>query len=301
MPTILVVDDSVVDCRLAGGFLEKNPDMTVVYASNGKEALKQLELHIPDLVVTDLQMPEMNGLELVEHVKKEYPLTPVILMTSQGSEGIAVQALQLGAASYVPKSNLGQDLPETVERVLAAAGKQRSQKQLMNRMMNSECDFVLENDLPIIFSLVNYLRQQVRCMRYCSETDHLRVSIALEEALMNAYFHGNLELGSELREKDYKAYYELARQRAQEPPYRDRRIHVRARLSQTEAIFVIRDEGPGFDPGELPDPRDPNNLDRICGRGVLLMRTFMEEVTFNETGNEVTMVKRRASRSADET
>ena len=59
-------------------------------------------------------------------------------------------------------------------------------------------------------------------------------------------------------------------------------------------MYVIRDEGPGFDPSTLPDPRDPSNLERTAGRGLLLIRTFMDEVTFNKAGNQITMVKRAA-------
>jgi anti-sigma regulatory factor (Ser/Thr protein kinase) len=58
--------------------------------------------------------------------------------------------------------------------------------------------------------------------------------------------------------------------------------------------YVIRDEGPGFDPTKLPDPTDPVNLERPCGRGLLLMRTFMDAVKYNKTGNQVTMSKRVA-------
>jgi len=58
--------------------------------------------------------------------------------------------------------------------------------------------------------------------------------------------------------------------------------------------FIVRDEGPGFDPSALPDPTDPENLLKPCGRGVMLIRTFMDQVNFSAKGNEITMVKRRA-------
>jgi anti-sigma regulatory factor (Ser/Thr protein kinase) len=58
-------------------------------------------------------------------------------------------------------------------------------------------------------------------------------------------------------------------------------------------VFCIRDEGPGFDWSTLPDPRDPENLGRVGGRGLLLVRTFMDEVHFNEKGNQIILVKRR--------
>lgn len=297
MTTILVVDDLAMDRRLAGGLLAKNPDWQVLYASDGLEALNQLELHLPDLVLTDMQMPGMNGLELVAAVKKEYPLIPVILMTAQGSEEIAVAALQQGAASYVPKRKLADDLVETIEMVLAAKNEYRANTRLLHSMACAEHSFVLENDLSLVFSLVGFLREEVSRMGVCDENELLRLSIALEEALLNAYYHGNLEVSSELREVDHKAYFELSKQRCQEHPYRDRRIHIDSKVSRAQAVYVIRDEGPGFDVSKIPDPTDPANLERPCGRGLLLMRTFLTAVTFNDTGNQVTLVKDR-TRSA---
>jgi len=299
MSTLLVVDDSAMDRRLVGGILEKNPEWNVIYASNGKEALGEVERHIPDLVLTDMQMPEMNGLELVTAIKDEYPLIPVVLMTAQGSEEIAVQALKRGAASYVPKRRLAQELRETVERVLGAADVDRSGSRLMHRVVRQETAFVLETDSSLVPSIVNYIQQSMMRMRFCDDTECLRVGVALEEALLNSYYHGNLEISSELRETDHNAYYQLSKKRAQEPPFCNRKIYVETYLSAAECRIVIRDEGPGFDPSLLPDATDPANLERPCGRGLLLMRTFMDEVHFNGNGNEVVLVKRRR-RAADE-
>lgn len=291
MPTILVVDDLLTDRLLVGGLLEKNSDWSVIYAADGREALLQVELNLPDLVLTDLQMPEMNGLELTQAVKREFPLIPIILMTAQGSEKIAVQALEKGASSYVPKRILAEDLASTVDQVLSAARAERDTTRVFNRMKKVE--FSLENDVSLLVSLGRYMQEAVRTRGLCNEADRLRVGLALEEALLNAYYHGNLEVDSQLREGDGKAYYDLAKQRALEAPYWDRRIHVTAEFDDDHARFTIRDEGPGFDVNKLPDPTDPANLDRAWGRGVLLMRTFMDKVFYNETGNQVTLIKQR--------
>ena len=69
MSHLLVVDDSGVDLRIAGSLLEKNPEWTVAYASSGNEAVEQMESRLPDLIVTDLLMPNMDGLQLVELVR----------------------------------------------------------------------------------------------------------------------------------------------------------------------------------------------------------------------------------------
>jgi CheY-like chemotaxis protein/anti-sigma regulatory factor (Ser/Thr protein kinase) len=302
MATVLVVDDSPVDRHLAGNLLGKRPGLTAVekrtglnvtFATDGQEALTAIQQAMPDLVLTDLQMPRMNGLQLVEEIRSRYPGLPVILMTAQGSEDIAVQALQKGAASYVPKRNLAHDLLETVEEVLEVAGAKRSQQRLLDECWSlTESHFVLGNDLSLIAPLIGHLQDNLTRMRVCDENGLIRVAVALREALTNAMIHGNLELSSDDKARDEKNYYKQIEERREQEPYDDRKVYVTARESRNEAVYTVRDEGKGFDPKSLPDPTDPANLDKISGRGLLLIRTFMDEVSHNRQGTEITMVRR---------
>jgi CheY-like chemotaxis protein len=286
-----------MDRRLAGGLLEKNFNCALLYAGDGKEALQKMAEQLPDLVLADLQMPEMNGLELVEKVKSDYPVVPVILMTAQGSEDIAAQALRQGAASYVPKRKLAEELAPTVQRILSGSLEDRAHSQLMHYLESTESVFVLANDLVLIKALVAHLQQTLRCLPLGDETERLRVGVALEEALTNACYHGNLEIRSVDTNAERHAYERLAHERRLEAPYRDRRIRVTARISREQAVFVIHDEGPGFDVSKLP----AGTLDAELGscRGVMLMRTIMDEVRYNAAGNEVTLIKRRAPHTVE--
>jgi CheY-like chemotaxis protein/anti-sigma regulatory factor (Ser/Thr protein kinase) len=286
------VDDSVVDRRLAGGLLKAASDLEVEFANNGREALVSIERLAPDLVLTDLVMPELDGLQLVEAVKRSHPLVPVILMTSKGSEETAVEALRRGAASYTPKKNLARDLLETVRNVLAISRQQRSQKRLLSCMTASRSAFELENDSSLIPPLVGYVQDDAVRLGLCDDSERLRVGVALDEALANALYHGNLELSAALRDSDHGNYVQLVESRTQQSPYRERRIHVEVEMSPHEGRFVIRDEGPGFNPADVPDPTATSALDKVGGRGLLLMRTFMDEVIFSDGGNEVTLIKR---------
>ena len=295
MPTVLIVDDSPVDRRLAGRLLENETDLQVQYAQHGAEALEKMGQSIPDVVLTDMVMPNMDGLELVAQVRKRFPMVPAILMTSVGNEESAVKALHKGAASYVPKHVLARELVETIRNVLEVARMKRGYSRLMDFMTHNELEFELENDRKLIPPLVGYLQEGVARLGICSEADQMRIGIALDEALVNALYHGNLELSSQLREQDGEAYQALMERRTKEAPYRDRRIYVHAQLSTEAANFVIRDQGPGFDPTILPDPTDPVNLEKVSGRGILLMRTFMDDVVYNDMGNCVQLVKRRAT------
>jgi CheY-like chemotaxis protein len=293
MATVLIVDDSAVDRRRAEKLLAKDSNLVVTTASNGREAFDLLKQQEPDLIITDMQMPEMDGLQLVEMVRCKYPAIPVILMTAHGSEELAVQALQKGAASYVPKRNLAKDLPDTIESVLGVSKTNRGQQRLLECLVGTESHFILDNDATLIPSLIGHLENNLTRMRLCDENGLIRVAVALREALVNAIHHGNLEIGSHLREKDEKSYYRLIEERREQEPYADRRVHIFAKETNQEALYVIRDEGPGFDPRTLPDPTDPSNLEKVSGRGLLLIRTFMDEVNHNKIGNEITMIKRR--------
>jgi anti-sigma regulatory factor (Ser/Thr protein kinase) len=254
--------------------------------------LTQIEADLPDIVLTDLQMPEMNGLELVTAIKDRFPSVPVILMTAQGSEEIASQALRQGAASYVPKRRLAEDLVPTVERVLARSREEHKHSLLMHHLISTNTRFEFSNDPDLLKGIVDHLLDVIRCIPLGDETERLRVGIALEEALSNAYYHGNLEVTGIGSRRDRKRYEELARIRSTEQPYCLRKIHVHAIVSPWEAKFVIRDEGPGFHTSQWNQGEGVSNHEPGFGRGIVLMRSVMDEVIYNEIGNEVTLIKR---------
>ena len=293
MAKILVVDDSVMDRTLAGKLLEKHPGWTITAAENGRHALATLASETFDLVLTDLQMPEMNGLELVSAIRAQHTYVPVILMTAHGSEEIAMQALQRGAASYVPKQNLALDLVETTESVLTVATAERNQQRLLECLMRTESQFLMDNDPSLIPPLIGHVRENLLRMNLCDETGLIRVTMALSEALTMAIVQGNLEIDPQTREQDEKAYQAKINERRRQKPYRDRRIHVTAKELLHEARYAVRHEGPGFDLSAFPEPDGPAMFDTVSTRGLLLIRTFMDDVSHNETGNEMTLVKRR--------
>jgi CheY-like chemotaxis protein len=292
MTRVLVVDDCAVDRTLAGEILKRDTGFTVEFARDGEEGLAKIAQSPPDLVLTDLQMPGVDGLQLVSTVRERYPRVPVILMTSQGSEEIAFRALQVGAASYVPKSLLPENLRVTVSKVMQAAIDESHYFKTMSCLTRSDRIFTMPNDASFFTPLVVHLQEECMALGLCDVSQRIRMGVGLGEAFANAMFHGNLELSSSLRENDCDAYHHLAEERRRQSPYQERRVEVQVRLAPERAEFVVRDQGPGFDPTSLPDPTDPANLDKITGRGILLMRSFMDEVFFNDKGNEVTMIKR---------
>lgn len=100
------------------------------------------------------------------------------------------------------------------------------------------------------------------------ERDVFSIRLALEEAIVNAMKHGN--------QMD-----------------RAKKVRVAYHVSVERFDVLVADEGPGFDPADLPDPTAVENLERPCGRGVMLMRHYMTAVAYNDRGNSVSMSKLR--------
>ena len=293
MATVLIADDSPLDRSLAARLLE-GIGWTVLSAEDGRQALEQVAANAPDIVVTDLQMPNIDGLRLVTELAVTHPALPVILMTAFGSEEIAVRALQQGAASYVPKERLARDLAPTAESVLAVAQGKREAAAILESMRHVESEYVLPNAVDGLDTLIAHIKEQLTSLGLLGQADVLRVGTALYEALVNAIEHGNLELRSEARDQPSGSYRLLMEERAAMPRYQKRQVYLTTKLSHSEAIFIVRDQGPGFDPSILPDPTDPDNVGKVNGRGLFLIQTFMDEIQFNDAGNELTMVKRRS-------
>jgi CheY-like chemotaxis protein len=300
---LLIVDDNPGDIRLAREQLrEAGLEAGVREARDGLEAIEHLRGggDLPDLILTDLQMPRLDGLQLVEAVRREFPAVPIVLMTAFGSEAIAFRSLQAGAASYVPKTMLREALPGTLRQLLDLARARRQDERLQRRLVASESAYLLDNEIDLVAPLAGLLAATCRRLMTIDETEQFRLTIALHEALSNGIVHGNLEVSSSLRRDagSEEAFHRLIARRRAQPAFRDRRIHLLARVTPDAASFVVRDEGRGFNPTLLPDPRDPSNLETIGGRGLLLIRTFMDEVRHNDAGNEITMIKRGARQGA---
>lgn len=274
--------------------------LTVKTACDGEEAMQCIQVDPPLLVVTDLQMPNMNGLELVAAVKSQAASLPVILTTSQGSESIAAQALQEGASSYVPKRDLSSALVPVVRQVLAVNQATQSVREVAQFAIESSISLSLENDELLVPKVISRLELPMVELNLFDEGERMQIAMALDEALLNAMAHGNLEVSSDLRQiDDGKPYIDLIEKRKKLAPYNERRVTVQMNATLESATIVIRDEGPGFDLSSLRDPTDPENLEKAGGRGLLLINAFMDEVRHNERGNEITMIKKKADESGE--
>jgi serine/threonine-protein kinase RsbW len=133
--------------------------------------------------------------------------------------------------------------------------------------METELVLELPNDLRQIEHAVEYVMQRCAACQPHGRKLRLNFRVSLTEALSNAMLYGNRK----------------------DP---EKRVRVEVIVGDLELIARVTDEGHGFDPKRIPDPTATDNLEKAGGRGLFLMRKLMDEVHYNERGNQVTLVLR---------
>ncbi|HEY0465622.1 MAG TPA: response regulator, partial [Polyangiaceae bacterium] len=131
--TILVVDDEPAACSALASIL-KGAGHSVWLASDGQRALEQVELTVPDLILSDLCMPNMSGLDLLRELKRRAIAVPVVLMTASGAVDSAVGAMREGAQDYLTKPLNIDELSIVVERTLEGVRLKREAAALKSQI-----------------------------------------------------------------------------------------------------------------------------------------------------------------------
>ncbi len=117
---VLLAEDQTMLRGALAALLDLEPDITVIaQAANGLEALRLARLHKPDVVITDIEMPERTGLELADDLKNDLPSPHVIILTTFARPGYLRRALEAGARGYLLKDRPASELAEAVRRVHA--------------------------------------------------------------------------------------------------------------------------------------------------------------------------------------
>jgi Histidine kinase-like ATPase domain len=168
-------------------------------------------------------------------------------------------------------------------------------KRLIDSTTLCQFEYSIDNDVTLIAPLLELAQRMCAGMKICDEAGCMQIGIALEHAILNAIYHGNLEIGT-----DDHSDPQLIAQRLKAAPYAQRKIFVELRITREEARFVVGDQGPGFNAKEMTSKARQMALTGETGRGLFLMWAFMDSLTFDEKGNTTVMVKRRSPAALSE-
>lgn len=126
-----------------------------------------------------------------------------------------------------------------------------------------------------------------------NEQDYYALKTALTEMLVNAIEHGNLGITFEEKKMalESNSFRNLLVEKLAKAEQYGREVVVTFSRNESSVTYVIRDQGLGFDPSKLPDLDDPESMWLENGRGIQISKALVDEVRYNQTGNEVTLVK----------
>jgi CheY-like chemotaxis protein len=295
MAIILLAEDSLTHTALIRSLLEQDGHR-VDCVVDGQLAWEAIKASRPDLVVTDLRMPELNGCELVEKIVESDPDLPCIVVTARGSEGLAVDALAVGAVNFVPKNSLQKLLNHVVRQTLAMAEVNAIFRDFSGQLDSPELSIELPNDVAAIEPTVLYVMQTLAAATCLSTVQIIRVGGALSSALFNAMCYGNLEIKDEdtvvsrMFAGDQCNIDEL-RERALQEPYCDRKVLLRVSVSTVDTRFFISHDGPGRLTRLTPAPGTSESFEIEQCRGFVLMTSFMDDIIFQSGNSSVVLVK----------
>jgi CheY-like chemotaxis protein/anti-sigma regulatory factor (Ser/Thr protein kinase) len=300
MPDIrtLVVDDELPIRKLLATQLE-HLGCRVTEARDGQSALESIRSEPVDLIFTDVRMPRMSGLELLNAVRSVAPETSVVVLSGFATVEDTVEALRLGALDFIHKPFEEEDVARAVERYWRLNREAHLTAEIRSSLQESSRVYVLPSD-PLAAGLVaRSLTQDLPGLGLGTPSERESVTLAVHEAILNAIIHGNLGVPSTLKNEDGSRFETTLHHRQRDPSYGQRTVRVEYRADRTFAEYIVEDEGDGFDHRLLPNPSDPAALLEVSGRGLLIIRLTMTEVGWNERGNRIRMVWKPRRRATD--
>ena len=286
---LLIADDSPEFMESLKEFLE-NLGHTVFCAGDGEHALQIFSNQNIDGVFCALTLPKLGGLELLKEVKSVNSTRPFVMLCPQNDSEGAINALQLGACDYLIKSIQTADLQRTLDRVVSLHEGFNFSNSEMDHSVQETRTLEIDNDFEGVNGFVAIMTRDLPTYGILEQDQLFFMKMLLKEALEN-------ELNSETRLKNPNLFYETAGKKREIDPYKNRKVIVHYDINRNSAKYVVRDEGKGFAHSNLFDSEDPENLPRIKGRGLVMIMNFMDEVFWNDKGNEITMVRYRKRKS----
>ncbi|MEW6234338.1 MAG: response regulator [Candidatus Omnitrophota bacterium] len=295
--TILIVDDEEMIRDLLVDMLTESGNYRIFTAVNGKEALDIAFREEVDLVLTDLRMPVMGGMELLAELRKRQPEIAVVILTGFGRREDVIEALRLGASNFLMKPQEVEMINTIASKILRMRFKEKLEQRIFDYFVEEDQLYYIPSDPKFTLPLIDLITEKIAKIGICDQSELMNTRLALDEALTNAIVHGNLEIDSNSKGatlEELIQFNELVKTKISLEPYCSRIVKVGARMTKKKAVFTIEDEGKGFDWKETTIDKEIDEMLVNHGRGLILIRAFMSQVDFNEKGNQITMIKEKS-------
>lgn len=296
MKVLIVEDDD--GTRFILGKVAKNEGHDVMTAPDGASGLAVFTEFRPDMVLSDIQMPKMDGLQLLERIRNVDHDVVVVMVSSLDTPEYTIKALRLRADDYLVKPAQEKDLLLLIRKYQKVILTRTKEREVVGLVVKKNLEMRVSNQLDLVDRIVDRLMQETE--HHLPSIDRLGVHLGLVELVSNGIEHGNLEITYDEKtlamEGGADAWQNLVRARMQQYPFSERFVTIEIGMGANLIEWVITDQGKGFDWTKIPDPNDPANLLSPHGRGIMLTQFRFDEMTYLGNGSKVRLVKGKAHR-----
>lgn len=292
-PRVLIIDGaSPLRSELRHALMDKGC-LVKLFSAVDKGLVELARSHY-DLLIVRVERADQKSMRPLMDAKRISPETLFILLASRATSEGAVTALREGASDLLLEPFSAEDVANSAETAIAPLREEMHAQKVFCCIVQESREFLIPSDEPAIGPVVDILVENLTRAGVCSMIESRLVAMALTEAIANAMYHGNLNISPRLKlDLSAAEFLEEIRKRKKIEEFNARKIRIRCDLTPAEVKYVISDDGEGFDHREaLSAAVTPADLDSHEGRGLFLLRSIMDEVTYNEKGNEVTLIKR---------
>jgi CheY-like chemotaxis protein/anti-sigma regulatory factor (Ser/Thr protein kinase) len=258
---ILIIDDDEKIRKVLSEIVEKL-GLLPLTAKNGVEALHLLKYEKIDLIITDLVMPEMDGLKFIVEARSLTPGIPIAVISGYGDVKNATFALTHGAFNFITKPFTIDDVENVIRKGLRLRELSLGTERLLDNIRN-HTEISIPSYLHLIPSVAHYIIKECQWRGVESENLLNNISVCADEMLTNALIHGN-----------------------ESNP--EKQITVKLHFDPEAFTVTVKDEGKGFEVESFLHQLRDDELDIPAKRGLFIVNYLMDKISFNEKGNEIT-------------
>lgn len=261
---VLLVDDENSILTLFGEVLERE-GYGVTLAESGEKGIEKFKADVFDVVISDLYMPGISGIDFLEEVRRLDNRIPFIIITGYGSVETTIDALKKGAFDYITKPINMDDISPILKKAVSLR-RETVYSESLSQLVENRYNVCIPGRIEFVETVLNEIEKISRVVGYKGERFYMNIKNAVYEGALNAIIHGN--------RMD-----------------KNKKICIDAVITGTRLEVNIADEGIGFDPYQYLKATEYGNFSVTKGKGIFLIRSVMDEISYNRTGNKLTIVK----------
>ncbi|MBN2519451.1 MAG: response regulator [Bacteroidales bacterium] len=287
---ILIVEDDLLFRTYVKNII-KSLGYDCIEAENGKKGLEQFMAEKPHLIISDIQMPGMSGIEMLQKIREMKSEVIFVVMTFFDSEEWAIKALNAGANNYLKKPINKDKLVHLLKKYYTIAQSRTASRDINNMIVNKEFVLKFKSSIEVVPVIVEYLIKESGIANYMMNT--AGIELGLNEIITNSVEHGNLGITYDEKSNALNkgTYEKLYIERLTNNILSEKSVTIKFKTDEKHFEWEITDEGEGFEWKKVPDPIVEDNKEGFHGRGIFLSRFQFDEMEYLGKGNIVKLRK----------